>query len=71
MSTPILDSGAGRGGTMAAPRVRKDGTRTRSTSLHLPVDLGRRLAVFCAERGRKQNDVLLAAVTAYLDAGAE
>lgn len=56
-------------GTMHAPRVRKDGTRTRSTSMHMPIDLGKRLAVYCAERGTKQNDVLVAALERFLAEG--
>lgn len=59
-------TGTGVVGTMTAPRVRKDGTRTRSTSLHVPVDLGKRLAVHCAENGRRQNDVIVAAIERYL-----
>lgn len=54
-------------GTMHNPRVRKtDGVQTRSTTVHLPVELAKKLAVHCAVTGRKQSDVIAEAVEAIL-----
>jgi hypothetical protein len=54
-------------GTMHNPRVRKtDGVQTRSTTVHLPVDLAKKLAVHCAVAGRKQSEVIAEAVEALL-----
>jgi hypothetical protein len=54
-------------GTMHNPRVRKtDGVQTRSTTVHLPIDLAKKLAVHCAMSGRKQSDVIAEAVEAVL-----
>jgi len=54
-------------GTMHNPRVRKtDGVQTRSTTVHLPIDLAKKLAVHCAMTGRKQSDVISEAVEAVL-----
>lgn len=54
-------------GTMHNPRVRKtDGVQTRSTTVHLPVELAKKLAVHCAMTGRKQSDVIAEAVEAVL-----
>ena len=55
-------------GTRANPRIRKiDGVETRSTSVHLPIELGLRLTMFCARNGRKQSEVLTTAVAELLD----
>jgi hypothetical protein len=54
-------------GTMHNPRVRKtDGVQTRSTTVHLPIDLAKKLAVHCAMSGRKQSDVIAEAVEGLL-----
>lgn len=55
-------------GTRANPRVRKtDGIKTRSTSIHLPIDLGLRLTMFCARNGRRQSEIVALAIAAWLD----
>lgn len=54
-------------GTLHNPRVRKtDGVKTRSTTVHLPVELAQKLAVHCAMSGRKQSEVIAEAVEAIL-----
>lgn len=54
-------------GTLHNPRVRKtDGVKTRSTTVHLPVELAQKLAVHCAMSGRKQSDVIAEAVEALI-----
>lgn len=54
-------------GTMHNPRVRKvDGVQTRSTTVHLPVELAKKLAVHCAVNGRRQSEVIAEAVQAML-----
>jgi hypothetical protein len=54
-------------GTMHNPRVRKtDGVQTRSTTVHLPIDLAKKLAVHCAMSGRKQSEVIAEAVEGLL-----
>jgi hypothetical protein len=54
-------------GTMHNPRVRKtDGVQTRSTTVHLPVELAKKLAVHCAMTGRKHSDVIAEAVESLL-----
>lgn len=48
-------------------RVRKtDGAEMRATTVHLPVDLARRLAVYCAENDRKLSDVVAEAIAGRL-----
>lgn len=48
-------------------RVRKtDGAEMRATTVHLPVDLARRLAVYCAENDRKLSDVVAEVLAAHL-----
>lgn len=48
-------------------RVRKtDGAEMRATTVHLPVDLARRLAVYCAENDRKLSDVVAEALVLRL-----
>ncbi len=54
-------------GTMGNPRRRRDGVRTRTTSLHVPLELSQQLRMHCAATGRRQNDVIIRALTAYLD----
>jgi len=46
--------------------MRKDGTRTRSTTVHLPIDLAKRLAIHCAETGTRQSEIVVAALAEYL-----
>lgn len=69
---PSLPAPANTGlGTRANPRVRKtDGIKTRSTSIHLPIELGLRLTMFCARNGRRQSEIIALAVGQWLD-GAE
>lgn len=51
-------------------RVRKtDGAEMRATTVHLPVDLARRLAVYCAENDRKLSDVVAEALVRHLGRG--
>jgi hypothetical protein len=54
-------------GTRANPRIRKnDGVKTRSTSVHLPVDLALKLTMYCARFGRRQSEVITQAVDTWL-----
>ena len=53
-------------GTLKVPRERKDGVQTRSTSIHLPVDLGRRVKMYCAQNDMRQNEVIIEALEAFL-----
>jgi hypothetical protein len=53
-------------GTRRNPRVRRDGVATRSTSVHLPVDLAKRLARHCAETERRQSEVIAEALERLL-----
>lgn len=54
-------------GTLHNPRVRKtDGVHTRSTTVHLPIELATKLAVHCAMTGRKQSEVIAEAVEGLL-----
>jgi hypothetical protein len=54
-------------GTRANPRVRKvDGVKTRSTSIHLPVDLALELTLHCARNGLRQSEVVTRAVREWL-----
>jgi hypothetical protein len=47
-------------GTIHNPRVRKiDGLQTRATTVHLPIDLAIKLTTYCAQNGRKRNDVII------------
>jgi hypothetical protein len=55
-----------RHGTHEEPYVRKDGIKTRATTMHLPVDLLRELAVHCAQTGSRQSEIIAAAIEAYL-----
>lgn len=56
----------GGAGTRDNPRVRRDGAAMRSTTVHLPVELARQLAVYCATEGRRHSDVMAEALAAYL-----
>lgn len=54
-------------GTMHNPRVRTtDGVKTRSTTVHLPIELGTKLAVHCAMTGRRLSDVMAEALRTFL-----
>jgi hypothetical protein len=54
-------------GTLRNPRERKsDGVLTRSTTVHLPVELAQKLAVHCAMSGRKQSEVMAEAIESLL-----
>lgn len=68
-ATAPLPAAANTGlGTRANPRVRKtDGIKTRSTSIHLPIDLGLDLTMFCARHGRRQSEIVALAVRKWLD----
>jgi hypothetical protein len=53
----------------ASPRgvlARKDGRELRRMTLYLPTELGRRLAMHCAEHDLEMSDVVTAAVRAHL-----
>lgn len=39
-------------------RERKDGTVVRQLTIYLPVDLAKKLAIFCAEHDRETSDVI-------------
>lgn len=55
-----------RSGTHASPYVRaSDGTRTRSTTIHLPVDLHQRLKIESAQRGIRMSALIETAVRQY------
>jgi hypothetical protein len=62
-----LTSSTGKG-TKKDPRIRKDGTAMRSTTIHLPVPLAKRLAVHCANKDQRQSEAIADALTAFLDA---
>lgn len=54
-------------GSRTNPRVRKvDGVKTRSTSVHLPVDLALELTVYCARNGLRQSEAVTRAVRDWL-----
>jgi hypothetical protein len=56
-------------GTRKHPHVRKtDGISTRSTSIHIPVALGKDLGIYCAVNEVRQNDVIVQALTEWLKA---
>lgn len=55
-------------GTRTNPRIRKtDGVKTRSTSVHLPIELARELTLFCADTGWRQSAAIAAAVEEWLE----
>jgi hypothetical protein len=45
---------------------RKDGRELRRTTIYLPTDLARQLAVYCAERDSEMSDVIAAAVRGWI-----
>lgn len=53
-------------GTINNPRRRADGVKTRATTVHLPVELARRLVMYAAEKGIRQSEVVAEAVRAHL-----
>lgn len=53
---------ASRSGTHAAPHVRADGQATRSTTVHLPVDLHQELRLEAAHRGEHMSAIVAEAV---------
>jgi hypothetical protein len=57
---------ASRSGTASAPHIRKDGQATRSTTVHLPVDLHGELRVVAAERGLHMSAVVEEAARMWL-----
>jgi len=44
-------------------RERKDGTVVRQLTIYLPVDLAKRLAIFCAEHDRETSEVIAQGVS--------
>jgi len=66
---PTLPTGRSRGrGTKEEPRVRaKDGERLRQTSIHLPVDLHRRLRQYAFDQEVTLSTVMVDAIEAWLD----
>jgi hypothetical protein len=55
-------------GTRANPRVRKlDGVKTRSTSVHLPIELALELTMHCARAGLRQSEVITQALEDWLE----
>jgi hypothetical protein len=52
----------GRFGTQAKPYIRADGQATRSTSIHLPVELYRRLRIAAATRGVHMSAIIAEAL---------
>lgn len=60
---------AARSGTQAAPHVRTDGQATRSTTVHLPVDLHQALRMEAAAKGVHMSSIVADAVHAWLAKG--
>lgn len=56
-------------GTLNNPRRRADGVKTRATTVHLPIDLLRKLSVHAAERGVRLSQVVTEAVRVHLGKG--
>jgi hypothetical protein len=58
-------------GTIRNPRVPGRGgfagLGTRSGTVHLPVELAKRLGVYCAQHDRSKSDVIAAALASFLD----
>jgi len=54
-------------GTLEVPHTRQDGVATRSTSLHLPVALGKRLGQICLDRGMRKNGAMVEAIEAWVE----
>jgi hypothetical protein len=67
---PTLRTGRSRGrGTKEEPRVRaKDGERLRQTSIHLPVDLHKRVRKYAFDQEVTLSTVMVDAIEAWLDA---
>ena len=67
---PTLRTGRSRGrGTKEEPRVRaKDGERLRQTSIHLPVDLHKRVRKHAFDQEVTLSTVMVDAIQAWLDA---
>ena len=66
---PTLRTGRSRGrGTNEEPRVRaKDGERLRQTSIHLPVDLHKRVRKYAFDQEVSLSAVMVDAIEAWLD----
>ena len=66
---PTLPTGRSRGrGTKEEPRVRaKDGERLRQTSIHLPVDLHKRVRKYAFDQEVTLSAVMVDAIQAWLD----
>lgn len=66
-STSSVTAGPSRGGTIAAPRLRKDGTPTVSTTVTLPTELAAWLRQHVAidHPGKKQSDIVCEALERY------
>ena len=66
---PTLRTGRSRGrGTKEEPRVRaKDGERLRQTSIHLPVDLHKRVRKYAFDQEVTLSTVMVEAIEAWLD----
>ncbi|MGB5266187.1 MAG: hypothetical protein WBN30_06350, partial [Polyangiales bacterium] len=67
---PTLPTGRSRGrGTKEEPRVRaKDGERLRQTSIHLPVDLHKRVRKYAFDQKVTLSAVMVEAIEAWFDA---
>jgi hypothetical protein len=66
---PTLPTGRSRGrGTKEEPRVRaKDGERLRQTSIHVPVDLHKRVRKYAFDQEVTLSTVMVDAIEAWLD----
>jgi hypothetical protein len=66
---PTLPKGRSRGrGTKEEPRVRaKDGERLRQTSIHLPVELHKRVRKYAFDQEVTLSTVMVDAIEAWLD----
>jgi hypothetical protein len=66
---PMLTTGRSRGrGTKEEPRVRaKDGERLRQTSIHLPVDLHKRVRKYAFDQEVTLSTAMVDAIQAWLD----
>jgi len=66
---PTLTTGRSRGrGTKEEPRVRaKDGERLRQTSIHLPVDLHKRVRKYAFDQEVTLSTVMVDAIQEWLD----
>lgn len=54
-------------GTLETPYMRKDGVKTISTSMTVPIELWQKLSVHCATTGRKKSFVIAKAIETYLE----